>query len=42
MQIIPLKFKGIWILHLEILNFGFYSRKFYFICINNPFIHILH
>ena len=28
LQIVPLKFEGVWILHFEISNFRFYSLKF--------------
>ena len=33
LQIAPLKFRCIWILHLEVLEFGFYPIKFEDICI---------
>ena len=28
LQVTPLKFRSIWILHLEVLEFGFYLIKF--------------
>ena len=36
LQNTPLKFGGVWILHPNISEIGFYTLKLHSICINSP------